>query len=75
MVNVPTLKGIHYAMHAGMYAAEAIFEALKDDSVNLDAYEEKVRKSEIDDGPLPTRATCASRSARASSSAVRSPAR
>ena len=29
MVNIPTLKGIHYAMHAGMYAAEAIFEALK----------------------------------------------
>ena len=24
MVNVPTLKGVHYAMHAGMYAAEAI---------------------------------------------------
>ena len=22
MVNVPTLKGVHYAMHAGMYAAE-----------------------------------------------------
>jgi electron-transferring-flavoprotein dehydrogenase len=29
MVNVPTLKGVHYAMHAGMYAAEAIFERLK----------------------------------------------
>ena len=29
MVNVPELKGIHYAMHAGMYAAEAIVEALK----------------------------------------------
>ena len=24
MVNVPELKGIHYAMHAGMYAAETI---------------------------------------------------
>ena len=22
MVNIPTLKGVHYAMHAGMYAAE-----------------------------------------------------
>ena len=29
MVNVPTLKGVHYAMHAGMFAAEAIFERLK----------------------------------------------
>jgi electron-transferring-flavoprotein dehydrogenase len=28
MVNVPTLKGVHYAMHAGMYAAEAIVAAL-----------------------------------------------
>src|ERR671919_1510485 len=29
MVNVPTLKGVHYAMHAGMFAAEAIVERLK----------------------------------------------
>ena len=29
MVNVPTLKGVHYAMHAGMFAAEAICERLK----------------------------------------------
>ena len=29
MCNVSELKGIHYAMHAGMYAAEAIFERLK----------------------------------------------
>ena len=28
MVNVPELKGIHYAMHAGMYAAEEIVAAL-----------------------------------------------
>ena len=48
MVNIPTLKGIHYGMHAGMYAAEAIFEALKTDSVNLDAYDERVRKSAIE---------------------------
>ena len=26
MVNIPELKGIHYAMHAGMYAAEAIVD-------------------------------------------------
>jgi electron-transferring-flavoprotein dehydrogenase len=48
MVNVPTLKGIHYAMHAGIYAADAIYEALKNDSLNLEAYDEKVRKSQID---------------------------
>ena len=45
MVNVPTLKGIHYAMHAGMYAAEAIVEALKQDSVNFEAYEREGRRS------------------------------
>src|SRR5215210_6772633 len=29
MVNIAELKGIHYAMHAGMYAAETIVDALK----------------------------------------------
>jgi electron-transferring-flavoprotein dehydrogenase len=48
MVNIPTLKGVHYAMHAGIYAAEAIIAALKDDSVNFEAYDEKVRKSVIE---------------------------
>jgi len=48
MVNIPTLKGIHYAMHAGMYAAEAIVEALKQDSVNFEAYDEKVHNSPIE---------------------------
>jgi len=49
MVNVPQLKGIHYAMHAGMFAAEAIFEALKRDSTeNLSRYDELVRGSEIE---------------------------
>ncbi len=47
MVNIPTLKGIHYAMHAGMYAAEAIVEALKKDSVNFEAYDKRVRESVI----------------------------
>jgi electron-transferring-flavoprotein dehydrogenase len=49
MVNVPTLKGIHYAMHAGMYAAEAIVESLKQDSVNFEEYERKVKKSAIEE--------------------------
>jgi electron-transferring-flavoprotein dehydrogenase len=50
MVNVPTLKGVHYAMHAGMYAAETIVAALKEDpdSVNFEAYDEKVHKSAIE---------------------------
>jgi electron-transferring-flavoprotein dehydrogenase len=50
MVNIPTLKGVHYAMHAGMYAAESIVDSLKQDidSVNFESYEEKVRKSAIE---------------------------
>jgi electron-transferring-flavoprotein dehydrogenase len=49
MVNVPTLKGIHYAMHAGMYAAESIVESLKQESVNFENYERKVKKSIIEE--------------------------
>ncbi len=50
MVNIPYLKGIHYAMHAGIYAAEAIVESLKKDpeSVNFEGYEARVRKSDIE---------------------------
>jgi electron-transferring-flavoprotein dehydrogenase len=50
MVNIPTLKGVHYAMHAGMYAAETIVESLKADidSVNFEAYDERVHKSMIE---------------------------
>src|SRR3954447_5720643 len=47
MVNIPELKGIHYAMHAGMYAAEEIVAALKQDSINFEAYDKRVRKSMI----------------------------
>ena len=47
MCNVSELKGIHYAMHAGMYAAEAIVAALKRDEVNFDAYDARVRNSAI----------------------------
>jgi electron-transferring-flavoprotein dehydrogenase len=48
MVNIPTLKGVHYAMHAGMYAAETIIESLKQDSVNFEAYDEKIHSSQIE---------------------------
>jgi electron-transferring-flavoprotein dehydrogenase len=49
MVNVPTLKGVHYAMHAGMFAAEAIFERLKAarNCDDLSSYEANVEASEI----------------------------
>ena len=51
MVNVPTLKGVHYAMHAGMFAAEAIFERLKNAGgegvADLSNYQSMVEGSEI----------------------------
>jgi len=51
-VNVPALKGVHYAMWSGMLAAEAIFEALKAGKDlraggTLDAYDAAVRASFI----------------------------
>ena len=50
MVNVPTLKGVHYAMHAGMFAAEAIHERLRagQDCEDLSNYTAKVERSEIE---------------------------
>ena len=35
-VDVPSLKGIHYAMQSGIHAARAIFDALKADDVSAD---------------------------------------
>ena len=50
MVNIAELAGVHYAMHAGMYAAEAIVESLKNDinSVNFESYDEMIRSSVIE---------------------------
>src|SRR4249919_1860474 len=50
MVNIAELAGVHYAMHAGMYAAEAIVESLKQDidSVNFESYDGMIRNSEIE---------------------------
>jgi electron-transferring-flavoprotein dehydrogenase len=50
MVNIAELAGIHYAMHAGMYAAEAIVESLKADieSVNFESYDKMIRDSVIE---------------------------
>jgi electron-transferring-flavoprotein dehydrogenase len=50
MVNIAELAGVHYAMHAGMDAAEAIVAALKEDidSVNFEAYDAAIRDSVIE---------------------------
>src|SRR3954454_11655473 len=50
MCNVTRLKGIHYAIHAGMFAAEAIVDALlkPGDASDLSLYDEKIRGSEIE---------------------------
>src|SRR4051794_32043625 len=49
MVNIPKLKGVHYAMHAGMFAAEAIVEKLRAGSTDdLSNYQQMVRGSEIE---------------------------
>jgi electron-transferring-flavoprotein dehydrogenase len=50
MVNIAELAGVHYAMHAGMYAAEAIVESLKRDidAVNFESYDAKIRNSVIE---------------------------
>ena len=47
MVNVPILKGIHYAIHAGIMAADAIFAALKAGGADLSSYEDAVENSLI----------------------------
>jgi len=50
MVNVPRLKGIHYAMQAGILAAETVLDALvKGDfsRATLDPYQEKVERGLI----------------------------
>jgi electron-transferring-flavoprotein dehydrogenase len=51
-VNVPKLKGIHYAMRSGMLAAEAIYAQLKAGADlaapgALEGYDERVRASHI----------------------------
>ena len=51
-VNVPALKGVHYAMKSGMLAAEAAFGAVRPGQTSwapgaLDAYDEGVRSSYV----------------------------
>jgi electron-transferring-flavoprotein dehydrogenase len=47
MVNVPILKGIHYAIHSGIMAAETIFERLRDGGIDFSAYDRRVDDSLI----------------------------
>ena len=49
-VDVPSLKGIHYAMQTGMYAARALFQALKKGDTSaaaLAGYDRTVRASYV----------------------------
>ena len=57
-VDVPSLKGIHYAMQSGMYAGRAIYAALKGDDTSataLSAYDRMVNESYIVDDLRRTR--------------------
>jgi len=47
MVNVPKLKGVHYAIHSGILAAETIYKQLKADSRDFSAYDAAVHDSDI----------------------------
>ena len=42
MVNVPKLKGIHYAIESGRLAAETIYAQLKNHSTDFSAYETEI---------------------------------
>jgi electron-transferring-flavoprotein dehydrogenase len=57
-VDVPSLKGIHYAMKSGILAARAIYEGLKKDDTSaavLGSYDAAVRSSFIHDDLRRTR--------------------
>ena len=50
MVNIPTLKGVHYAIESGRLAAEAAYAALRHDEPQLaalGAYDDAIRASFI----------------------------
>jgi electron-transferring-flavoprotein dehydrogenase len=58
LVDVPSLKGIHYAMKSGILAARAIYDAIKrgdTSAASLAPYDESVRKSYIADDMFRTR--------------------
>ncbi len=47
MLNLAALKGVHYAIKAGMLAAESIYASLKEDSDDFSAYEQAIEDSFI----------------------------
>ena len=47
MVNLAALKGVHYAIKAGMLAAESIYKSLKNGSTDFSDYEEAIDESII----------------------------
>ena len=47
MVNLAALKGVHYAIKAGMIAAESIYKSLKKESNDFTDYEEAIDESII----------------------------
>ncbi|MBA2516136.1 MAG: 4Fe-4S dicluster domain-containing protein [Solirubrobacterales bacterium] len=47
MVNVPKLKGVHYAIESGRLAAETIYRRLKAGSSDFSAYDDAVHDSDI----------------------------
>jgi electron-transferring-flavoprotein dehydrogenase len=47
MVNIPQLKGVHYAIESGRLAAESAFASLKNTATPLSSYDDAVRASFI----------------------------
>jgi electron-transferring-flavoprotein dehydrogenase len=47
MINLAALKGVNYAIKAGILAAESIYASLKEDSNDFSAYEQAVEDSFI----------------------------
>ena len=76
-VNVPKLKGVHYAIRSGMLAAETIYHALRDREAGLAApgalalYDVQVRAERDLGRPLPGAQHAPGVAARAWSSAAR----
>ena len=52
MVNVPKLKGVHYAIKSGMLAAETIYRQLKAGSTDFSSYEDGRLRVRDRQGPL-----------------------
>jgi electron-transferring-flavoprotein dehydrogenase len=47
MLNLAALKGVHYAIKAGMLAAESIYASLKEGSNDFSAYEQAIEDSVV----------------------------